>query len=114
MSITGVNAILRKLGSVKSAIDRGVFINAVEEWARVEFIPRAQVLAPFQTGELRDSIGFETQAEQVFVFAGAPHASHVEFGTYKMPAKPFIRPAYKAARPLLSRYTRRKLKEVLK
>ena len=114
MSITGVEAILRKLGSVKRAIDTGVFVNAVEEWARVEFIPRAQAYAPVSTGELRDSIGFETTADQVFVFAGAAHASHVEFGTFKMAAKPFIRPAYKAARPLLSRYTRRKLREVMK
>jgi HK97 gp10 family phage protein len=114
MSITGVEAIMRKLGSVKRAIDTGVFVNAVEEWARIEFVPRAQALAPFATGQLRNSITFETTGTQVFVFAGAAHASHVEFGTFKMAARPFIRPAYQAARPLLSRYTRRKLREVLR
>lgn len=114
MSLTGVDAIMRKLGSVQKAIEVGVFVNAVEEWARVEFIPRAQALVPVATGDLRNSISYSTTAAQVFVFAGADHASHVEFGTFKMRAQPFIRPAYKAARPLLSRYTRRKLREALK
>lgn len=112
--MTGVDAILRRLGSVKRAIDTGTFVNAVEQWARIEFIPRARALAPVATGELRNSISFTTTGSQVFVFAGAGHASHVEFGTFKMRAQPFIRPAYQAARPLLSRYTRRAIREALK
>lgn len=114
MSLTGVDAIMKRLGSVKRAIDAGLFINAVILWAEVEFVPRARTLAPVKTGALRDSIRFETSAAQVFVFAGADHASHVEFGTYKMPAQPFIRPAYHAARRNLSRYTRRALREAVR
>lgn len=110
--MTGVNSILRRLGSVKRAIDTGLFVNAVIQWAEIEFVPRAKRQAPVDTGELRDSISFEVSGNQVFVFAGAPHASDVEFGTYKMHAQPTIRPAFKAARPLLSRYTRRAIRGI--
>lgn len=49
--------------------------------------------APVLTGELTDSGGIveaDNGAEIVFT---APHAVHVEFGTYKMAAQPFLRPA---------------------
>jgi HK97 gp10 family phage protein len=110
--MTGVNSILRRLGSVKRAIDTGLFVNAVIQWAEYEFVPRAKARVPVDTGELRDSIAFEVSAAQVFVFASAPHASDVEFGTFKMRAQPYIRPAYQAARPLLSRYTRRAIRGI--
>lgn len=111
MSLTGVDAILRRLGSVKRAIDTGLFVNAVIQWADLEFVPRARALAPRKTGTLQSSISYEVSGAQVFVFAAAPYASHVEFGTFKAEAQPFIRPAFNAARKRLSAYTRRALKE---
>lgn len=114
MSITGVNAILRRAGSVKRAIDTGLFVNAVILWAEREFVPRAKTLVPKDTGALHDSISFEVTGTQVYVFAAAEHASHVEFGTYKMRAQPYIRPAFKSARPKLSRYTRRALRGIFR
>lgn len=47
-------------------------------------------LAPVETGFLRDSIEVTPDGELV---VGAPYALDQEFGTYKMAAHPFIRPA---------------------
>ncbi|MBX9753903.1 MAG: hypothetical protein K2X80_04060 [Pseudomonadaceae bacterium] len=114
MSITGISAINRKLGSIKAAIESSRLERAAAEWARVEFLPRAQALVPVRSGTLRDSISFAVNPNQVLLFADAPYAMGVEFGTYKMVAQPFMRPAYNTARFLLSKYTRRVIREALR
>lgn len=50
-------------------------------------------LCPVDTGELRDSITSEATGDTVYISVTAGHASFVEFGTSKMRAQPFIRPA---------------------
>jgi HK97 gp10 family phage protein len=67
----------------------------------------AKHYAPVDTGTLRDSIylAFKDNKsnEQQIVYSvswnsrTAPHGHLIEFGTYKMAAKPFLRPAYDAA-----------------
>lgn len=58
-----------------------------------QIVSAAQRIVPVDTGELHDSIHAETSAEGMFVVADADHASHVEMGTSKMPAQPYLRPA---------------------
>lgn len=53
----------------------------------------AQGRAPVRTGNLRSSIGSSSQKKEGEVFAGAEYAAFVEYGTYKMPAQPFLGPA---------------------
>lgn len=57
---------------------------------------QARVLAPVDTGFLRDSIDFEVRHTQtgwaIVVFAGADYALYVELGTSRMDAQPFLRP----------------------
>jgi len=55
---------------------------------------QARQLAPFRTGYLRSTIGFRRQAPlNWIVYAGAHYAGFVEFGTSKMAARPYLRPA---------------------
>ena len=55
----------------------------------------AQDLCPVDTGFLRMSgnIHEDTGRGDVFIGFDAEYASYVEFGTYKMEAQPFLRPA---------------------
>ena len=65
-----------------------------------DIIPGAQIildyakdLCPVDTGFLRDSGHLEPNSDDVPIVFDAPYASYVEFGTYKMEAQPFLRPA---------------------
>lgn len=52
----------------------------------------SQALVPVDTGELKNS-GHIDDTNGVRVIYDAGHAMFVEFGTYKMNAQPYIRPA---------------------
>ena len=86
----------RVIAGEQAAIDRGAraYAQAVADLA--------EQLAPFETGELRDSIHVEEgdRPGSYRVVASAPHAAFVEFGTHKMPAQPFLNPAAQRVRPL--------------
>ncbi|MBR2570928.1 MAG: HK97 gp10 family phage protein [Clostridia bacterium] len=53
----------------------------------------ARALAPVDTGRLRDGIGCAADADAVRLFAAAPYAPYVEFGTGADPPRPFLEPA---------------------
>jgi HK97 gp10 family phage protein len=54
---------------------------------------KARDLCPVDTGFLRDSAFIDDQSAEVLIGFSAEYASYVEFGTYKMEAQPFLRPA---------------------
>jgi HK97 gp10 family phage protein len=87
ISVSGVASALAAFGKVaalgKLAGEAGV--RAVAE----DVATFARQMVPVDTGELRDSI--EVTGEGVV--AGTDHAVYVEFGTFKMTAEPFLRPA---------------------
>jgi HK97 gp10 family phage protein len=56
----------------------------------------AKSRAPVRTGYLRDSIVVDGEGKAGFVTAGAEYAGFVEYGTYKMAARPFMTPAVEA------------------
>ena len=63
---------------------------------------QARKLAPFRTGYLRSTIGFERQAPlHWIVYAGAHYAGFVEFGTSKIVARPYLRPALTLMQPTI-------------
>lgn len=67
---------------------------AVKETAD-KVVREARTRAPVQTGYLRSSIHAEskTLGKEAEVHVDAPYAPFVEFGTYKMGARPFLYPA---------------------
>src|SRR5688500_11997075 len=56
-------------------------------------VPYMQSITPVDTGELRDSEHYNLIDDGIQIIAEALHAFWVEFGTYKMKAQPFFRPA---------------------
>ena len=61
------------------------------------FFDIAYDLCPVDTGELISSIDGFTDGEGVEVYADADYAQYVEYGTSKMAAQPYFRPAIAAA-----------------
>lgn len=61
------------------------------------FFDIAYDLCPVDTGELISSIDGFTDGESVEVYADADYAQYVEYGTSKMEAQPYFRPALAAA-----------------
>ena len=54
----------------------------------------AVLLSPVDTGNLRSSINFKVESEdEARVGTNVDYAPHVEFGTKKMSAQPYLRPA---------------------
>ena len=68
---------------VKRAVDQKIN-NIYEKAAQY-----AKATVPVDTGVLRDSIGFTTNS----LYANAPYASYVEFGSADRQAQPFLMPS---------------------
>lgn len=58
----------------------------------------ARSLAPVDTGELRGSISAVHGGLEARVVAACGHAAAVEFGTSRMPPRPFMQPAAESAK----------------
>jgi len=76
----------------------------------------AKQVAPKRTGYMANNISVEPVKKTATSVTGtvnarADYSSFVEFGTYKMSAAPFIRPAVSAAQSLFIKTTMDKLKE---
>jgi len=52
---------------------------------------------PVDTGFLQSTAFMQETGDDVEIGFGAEYASYVEFGTYKMAAQPFLRPAFDEA-----------------
>lgn len=78
---------------------------------------QAKQIAPKRTGFMANNILVEPVKKTATSVTGtvdakADYSSFVEFGTYKMSAEPFIRPAVSAAQSFFIKTTMDKLKEV--
>ncbi|MDM7455481.1 HK97-gp10 family putative phage morphogenesis protein [Lacticaseibacillus paracasei] len=76
----------------------------------------AKQVAPKRTGYMANNISVDPVKKTATSVTGtvnakADYSSFVEFGTYKMSAQPFIRPAVSAAQSLFIKTTIDKLKE---
>jgi HK97 gp10 family phage protein len=71
-------------------------INAGLDEAGNEIVIYAQQIVPVRTGRLRSSITYTVADGQLIIMATAPYAKYVEFGTRRMRAEPYIRPAIDA------------------
>jgi HK97 gp10 family phage protein len=77
---------------------------------------QAKQIAPKRTGFMANNISVEPVKKTATSVTGtvnakADYSSFVEFGTYKMSAEPFIRPAVSAGQSLFIKTTMDKLKE---
>lgn len=53
----------------------------------------AKKICPVDTGRLRNSISHAAQLGSAYIGTNVEYAPHVELGTSKMAARPFLRPA---------------------
>ena len=103
VNITGMDEILKKLKKLPEKIQKRVLTGAVRAGAK-PMIKEAKRLAPVKTGTLKKSIGVvkrRSKDKNIIKFSIAPrnkkggwYGFFVEFGTTKMHAHPFMRPAY--------------------
>jgi len=82
-------------GAILNLVNEGVS-EGLDDWAG-RVLSSALAIVPVRTGELRDSGHIEAEdagnVQSRAVVFDAPHAVFVEFGTVKMAAQPFLRPA---------------------
>lgn len=93
-------------GNLSSLVGRirGAAVATASE-VGTQVLQQAQVIVPVDTGELYNSGNLEVveQEESVTAYVNfdSGHAVFVEFGTFKMAAQPYLRPAMDAAKLLL-------------
>jgi HK97 gp10 family phage protein len=69
--------------------------------AAMDIQAHAQGRAPVDTGTLKNSIqAVRVGAAHWRVVVGADYGVYVEYGTYRMAAQPYLRPAVQTVRPL--------------
>jgi len=105
--ITGVDKIVRKLKSVEPSIQQKALRKATRAGAKV-IQAEAKALVPVDTGALKDAIKVKAgkrkkgristlvQVGQGDFKGDTFYGGMIEFGTSKMPARPFMTPAYES------------------
>lgn len=86
--LKGTNTLFANLSAI-AGLDKA---RASQAGAEV-ILTYMQSITPVDTGELMDSEHIVVENDSVSIQVDAEHASHVEFGTIKMRAQPFFRPA---------------------
>lgn len=71
----------------------------------------AKLLCPVDTGTLRNSIMVDFEGLTATVHTNIPYAPYVEFGTFRMRARPYLTPAAKQEEPRFLQRLIRILKE---
>lgn len=114
MELKGIDEILDSLNELPKAASVAVMRKAAVK-ALAPFVAVAQDLAPRKSGNLSDSVEVTTKIKksqrtrrdaEVTVYAGpagkqGAHGHLIEFGTSKMPAHPFVRPAWERTKELV-------------
>lgn len=83
---------MSKLKAQLEAVGLAFTVDDLAEGALVIAV-EAENNCPVDTGYLRSTVFVTKNGDDVEVGFEAPYASYVEFGTYKMAAQPFLRPA---------------------
>lgn len=102
--LNGLNKLTSKLNSMGRDIP--VKMERLQSGAIDAGYRKATQEVPVDTGELRSSITKNEGSLDV----GAEHGVFIEYGTFKSPAQPFIRPAYEE----MSNYIDKNLKDVMR
>lgn len=90
--IKGLDSCLKKLQKLTDINNPDSF-----EYLANKAEKSAKSLVPVSSGKLKDSIKSKVESDgtntNVKLSSNASHASYIEYGTSKMPARPFLRPA---------------------
>lgn len=93
MRVRGSEQLRRNLNRLGGAQRRQAQRDGLEAGARV-VETHAKVLCPVDTGALRNSIMVdEATPDRAVIAPHTDYAEHVEFGTSRMAAQPYLRPA---------------------
>lgn len=76
-------------------------INREMDRAMIAIQSKAKRRVPVRTGRLRSSIRNIKRYLNKTVFTNVHYARHVEYGTVKMAARPYMRPSWEEERPRL-------------
>ncbi len=87
---------MAKLTAQLNAVGLAFTVDDLAEGALV-IAEQAEKNCPVDTGFLRSTVFVQEAGDDVEIGFSAPYASYVEFGTYKMAAQPFLRPAFDEA-----------------
>ena len=89
VSVSGVDGALALVDRLLDA--DGVLADGVSRGAEIA-AEAARGMCPVRTGALRNSIKTECSGTHAEISANCSYAGYVEFGTYKMAARPFMVP----------------------
>lgn len=111
---SGLDNLMEQLGATAGATIEAAALAMKTTTGQVQ--ATAKQVAPKRTGFMANNISVEPVNKTATSVTGtvnakADYSSFVEFGTYKMSAEPFIRPAVSAAQSLFIKTTTDKLKE---
>lgn len=111
---SGLDSLMEQLGATEAATIEAAASAMKLTTGQVQ--ATAKQVAPKRTGYMANNISVESVKKTATSVTGtvnakADYSSFVEFGTYKMSAQPFIRPAVSAAQSLFIKTTMDKLKE---
>jgi HK97 gp10 family phage protein len=111
---TGLDKLMEELGATAGATIEAAASAMKTTTGQVQ--EKAKQIAPKRTGFMAHNILVEPVKKTATSVTGtvnakADYSSFVEFGTYKMSAEPFIRPAVSAGQSLFIKTTMDKLKE---
>lgn len=89
VSVSGVDGALALVNRLLDA--DGVLAEGISQGAEIA-AEAARGMCPVRTGALRSSIKTECSGTHAEISANCSYAGYVEFGTYKMAARPFMVP----------------------
>lgn len=114
---SGLDSLIEQLGTTAAATIEAAASAMKLTTGQVQ--ATAKQVAPKRTGYMANNISVEPVKKTATSVTGtvdakADYSSFVEFGTYKMSAEPFIRPAVSAAQSFFIKTTMDKLKGAAK
>jgi len=112
LDFTGVDRVIGKMSRISEGLKPAVHLTMALNVQKMYDVARR--LVRVRTGLLRQSIYWESTDLMRFVFgAAAPYAKYVEYGTSRMAARPFLRPAMTTVWPNMTREIALKIRELL-
>jgi len=117
VNVDGLDNLRKRLGELPEDVQRGARSSIEESAESVEQQMKDEV--PVDTGTLRDAIQSRVNAAQLTADVGpmggdAYYGYFVEFGTSRMPARPYATPAAEAERKAFPERLRRHVGDELK
>jgi len=92
MKITGLGELEKKLKRLSNVAQKEAKQEALHAGSLL-VQGQATLNAPVDTGNLRSSIDVEVGTEDAEIFTPVEYAAHVEYGTSRQAAQPYLRPA---------------------